>query len=75
MVVTSKNVLFPGPNHCLGDYQSVESSALMVGRCLGLGNWTFLEVASMVVTWWTVAFLLSVMAVVNDECCRNVKWV
>ena len=32
----------------------------MASRWLGPGNKTFLEMVSMVVTWWTVAFLCSV---------------
>ena len=35
------------------------SSAPVVSRWLGPGNRTFLEVASMVVTWWIVAFVPS----------------
>ena len=42
-----------------GDNQSVESSALVVSRWLWPGSRTFLEVASMVVSWWIVAFLCS----------------
>ena len=41
---------------CLGDKQSVWSSVLVVSRWLWPGNRTFLEVASMVVTWWIGAF-------------------
>ena len=33
----------------------------MVSKWLWPGNRTFIEVASMVVTWWTVAFLCSVL--------------
>ena len=36
------------------------SSVQVVSRWLGPGNRTFLEVASMVVTWWIVVFLHSV---------------
>ena len=65
MLATSKNALFPRHNHLLttntddslvmtrwrsGDYQSVGSSVPVVGRWLRLGNRTFLEVASIVVT-------------------------
>ena len=32
---------------------------MAVSRWLGLGNRIFLEVASMVVTWWIVTFLAS----------------
>ena len=37
----------------------------MVSRWLGPGNRTFLEVASMVVTWWIVAFLPSEPTLMN----------
>ena len=62
MLATSKNVLFPGHNHCYwrsGNNQSVGLSAPVVSRWLWPGNRTFLEVASMVVTWCIVAFLHS----------------
>ena len=36
------------------------SSVPVVSRWLGPGNRTFLEVASIVVAWWIVAFLHSV---------------
>ena len=36
-----------------------ESSVPVVGRWLWPGNRTFLQVASMVVTWWIVGFLCS----------------
>ena len=42
------------PHWSLGDNQSIRSSAPVVSRCLWPGNKTFLEVASMVVTWWIV---------------------
>ena len=47
------------PHWCSGDNQSVGSSALVVSRWLGPRHTskTFLEVASMVVTRWIVAFL------------------
>ena len=57
------------------------SSVPVVSRWLGLGNRTFLEVASMVGNWWIVAFLLSgnpgwkhsmysnIIIIVN--CCNN----
>ena len=71
MLTTSKNVLFTGHNHllttsaddpslsrwCSFDNQSVRSSAPVVSRWLWPGNRTFLEVASVVVTWWIMAFL------------------
>ena len=71
MLSTSKNVLFPGNIHLLStgadDFkyrpcknQSVGSSAPVVSRWLWPGNRTLLEVASMVVSWWLVAFLPSV---------------
>ena len=64
MLATSETVLFPGHNHllttgtddCSGNNQSVWPSVLLVSRWLGPWNRTFLEVASMVVTWWIVAF-------------------
>ena len=40
-----------------GNNQSVGSWVLVVSRWLWPGNRTFLEVASMVVTWWIVAFV------------------
>ena len=39
-----------------GDNQCAGSSAPLVSRWLGPGNRTFLEVASMAVSWWIVAF-------------------
>ena len=74
MLATSKNVQFPGHSHLLttgtddpslahwrsGDNQSVRSSEPVVSRWLWPGNRTFLEVASMIVSWWIVAFLCSV---------------
>ena len=42
-----------------GDNQSVRSSVPVVSRWLWPGNRTFLEVTSMVVTRWTLAFLRS----------------
>ena len=67
MLSTSENVLFPGHNHrywwpftsCwfLADNHSVRSSAPVVNRWLWPANRTFLEVDSMVVSWWIVAFL------------------
>ena len=42
-----------------GDNQSVRSSVPVVSRWLWPGNRTFLEVASMMVTWWIVAFVAS----------------
>ena len=51
---------YPLGNHWhSGDNQSGGSSALVVSRWLWPGNKTFLEVASMVVTWWVLAFLPS----------------
>ena len=50
---------------CLGDNQSVRSSVPVVSRWLWPGNRTFLEVASMVATWWLVAFLRSIDSDVN----------
>ena len=42
-----------------GDNQSVGSSTPVVSRWLWPGNRTFLEVVSMVVSWWIAAFLPS----------------
>ena len=42
-----------------GDNQIVGSSVPVVSKWLCPGNRTFSEVASMVVTWWIVAFLHS----------------
>ena len=65
-IATSKNVLFPGHNHLLttgtddliliireGDHQHQWSAG-------GYGYRTYLEVDSMVVIWWIVAFLCGV---------------
>ena len=74
MLSTSKNVLFPGHNHLLTTgaddptliiaqtpaSESEGSSATVVSRWFWPGNRTFLEVNSMVVSWWIVAFLPSV---------------
>ena len=72
MLATSKNVLFPGPNHLLTNgaddpmlkycpSTSEGSSAPVVSRWLGPRNRTFFRVASTVVTWWIVPFLRSVI--------------
>ena len=48
-------------------------------RWVAGGNRTFLEVASMVVIWWRVAFLWHFWAVLNIhnnllmECCKYIK--
>ena len=52
--------LYYHPRWRLGDNQSVGSSVPVVSRWLWPRNRIFLEVASMVVTWWIVAFLRSV---------------
>ena len=82
MLATSKNVLFPGHNHLLttsSDYwwpntlliawapESEGSSVPVVSRWLWLGNRTFLELASMVVTWWIVAFLRRALQVFTSR--------
>ena len=65
MLATSKNVLFPGHNHLLTT--GIEDPSFAGARAiikvsghqywwLGPRNRTFLEVASMVVTWWIVVF-------------------
>ena len=51
MLATSKNVLFPGHNHLLTTGTDDPVTSLEIGHLL--------EVASMVVTWWVVAFLHS----------------
>ena len=71
MLIISTNVLFPGHNHLLpsvlmthhfnyrpsiSNNQSVWSPIPVVSWCLWPGNRTFLEVASMAVTWWIVFF-------------------
>ena len=48
------------PRWQLSDNQSVRSSVPVVSRWLWPGNRTFSEVASMVVTWWIVAFFCTV---------------
>ena len=70
--VISKNVLFPGHNHLLitgtddlslwlsPERQRVKGHQYRwLAWWLLPGNRTFLEVASIVVTWWIVAFLPS----------------
>ena len=47
------------PHLCSGNNQSVGLSVPKVSRLLRPGNRIFLEVASMVTTWWIVAFLCS----------------
>ena len=65
MLATSKNVLFSGHNHLLTTADTQVIIKVKVhqqqgySRWLWPGNRTILEVASMVVTWWTVAFLPS----------------
>ena len=74
MQATSKNILFPGHNHLLttsahhpdtliiAQVPAYEGSSIpVVSRWLWPGSRTFLEVASMVVTWWIVAFSSSVI--------------
>ena len=67
MLATSKNVLFPGPNHRRWWPDTLiiaqAPSAPVVSRLLllGPGNRTFLEVACMVVTWWIVVFFCTVL--------------
>ena len=69
MLATSKNVLFPGHNHLLTTgaddltlwlspkHQQEKGHVLVVSRWLWPGNRTFLEVASMVVSWCIAAFV------------------
>ena len=68
MLATSKNVLFPGNNHLqtTGTGDPSYAGAQVMIKVSGHQYWwlaggyslerTFLEVASMVVTWWIVAF-------------------
>ena len=56
-------MLAPGASE--GDNQNVGSSTLMVNRQLGPGNRTFLQVASMVVTWWILAFCIVICLVLK----------
>ena len=42
-----------------GDNQTIKTSAPVVSSWLLPGNRIFLEVASMVITWWIVAFMCS----------------
>ena len=69
MLSTSKNVIFPDHNHLLTTSTdnftliitlSVGSSVLVVSKWLWLWNRTFLEVASLVLTWRIMALLLSI---------------
>ena len=69
MLATSTNVLFPGYKQLLTTgaddslvlrwWSKCRSSAPVVSRWLWPGNRTFLEVISIVVTWWIVAVLPS----------------
>ena len=54
-------VYWPFTRLCSGDNQSVWSSAPVVSRWLWPGNRTCLEVASMVVIWWILAFCAAYM--------------
>ena len=60
MLATSKNVLFPGHNHLLTT--STDDPALWLSpehqwaKCYDLELGHFLEMASMVVTWWILFF-------------------
>ena len=66
MLVTSKNVLFPGHNWCLGDNQSVGSSVPVVSRWLGHEN-RALEVVDMVVSWWIVYIDVTLLATIHTS--------
>ena len=52
------------PSTSEGDDYSEGSSVPMVSRWLRPGNRTYLEVSSIVVTWWIVAFLVQC----NESC-------
>ena len=56
------------PDTLITNNESEGSSVPVVSRWLWPGNGTFLEVASVVVTWWRVAFLHSV-CVPLFNCC------
>ena len=73
ILATSKNVLIPGHNHLLTtgaddltlwlspDHQQVKGHQYQwLAGGYWPGNRTFLDVTSMVVTWWIVPFLCSV---------------
>ena len=74
-LATSKNVLSPGHNHMLTTCAASEgSSAPVLSRWLRPGNRICLKVDNMVVTWWIVAFLLSVVQWwVSTMCCTDFK--
>ena len=73
MLTTSKTVLFPGHNHLLTTGTDDPNTLIIawvptrvIIKCQGHqhrwlwhGNRTFLEVASVVITWWIVGFLRS----------------
>ena len=59
----------------LGNNQSVGSSALLVSRWLWPGTRTFLEQASMVVSWWIVAFLPGVCSIFLCHILSYQSWV
>ena len=59
MLVTSKHVLFLGHNHLLTIGTDVPTLWLSPVCQVWPGKRTFLEVASMVVSWWIEAFLRS----------------
>ena len=55
MLSTAKNIVFLGHNHLLTT--GADGPTLVFDYCpSATGNSTFLEVDSMVVTWWIVAF-------------------
>ena len=56
------------PSTSEGDNQSVRSSVPVVTRWLGPGNRTFLEVASMVVTWCILVFFVLCPYPLSDVC-------
>ena len=74
MLATSKSVLFSGPNHLVTtgtDDPSLAGTRAIIrvkghqyrwlSRWLGSRNRTSLEVASMVVAWWIMAFVQCVL--------------
>ena len=85
MLATPKKVLFPGHNHLLTTGTDDRTlwllpkchqvlSVPVVSRQLWPRNRTFLAVASMVVTWWIVAFLHSVLPPLHKQESTMQKW-
>ena len=64
------------PRWCLGYNQTMGLPVPMVSRWLWPGNRTYLEVASMVVTWWIVTFVQSVCThnMLLKYCIESHRW-